>query len=114
MATVKIRIKMQNLSVMAVSLQLTRACEDKTTSARAGSKAARSQRSEAWATSSVRLQRGDCATRCYQHYRGPEVQHLRRVAPPVCCSDQAVTQRWRRAASLNESYRRTTRHLPSC
>jgi hypothetical protein len=36
------------------------------------------------------------------------------VTPPVCCSDQAITQRWRWVSLLNESYRRTACYLPSC
>jgi hypothetical protein len=36
------------------------------------------------------------------------------VTPPVCCSDQAITQRWRWVSLLNESYRRTACYLHSC
>jgi superfamily II DNA or RNA helicase len=32
----------------------------------------------------------------FQYHRRPELRHLPRVTPPICCSDKAVTQRWQR------------------
>jgi hypothetical protein len=59
---------------------------------------------EALATSSAPRRHGDLMARfdCFRHNRAPEAQYLHPMTPPVCCLDQAVTQRWRWAALLNE------------